>query len=93
MVNICSGKCDTAKYCVNDMFNKFTQVLTDIAEPLFGKSYNVARSTTSSFSKRSDECENLRDVFLLIRINTCKMRQMNVGKYDKIKVFIYEMCL
>ena len=49
MVNICSGKCDTEDG-VNDMFYKFTQVLTDIAKLLFGKSYNVARSTTSSLS-------------------------------------------
>ena len=63
MVNICSGKCNTEDG-VNDMFHKFTQVLTDIAEPLFGKSYNVARSTTSSLPKwMSDECKNLRDAF------------------------------
>ena len=80
MVDICSGKWDTEDG-VNDMFHKhdkFIQFLYDIAEPLFGKSYNVARSTTKSLPKwMSDECKNLRDVFFN---NLNQYRQNETGE-------------
>ena len=82
---ICSGKCDTEDG-VNDMFHKFTQVLTDIAEPFFGKSYNVARSTTSSLSKwMLEECKNLRDAFFFNNLNQYRQNEMDECRNNMIR--------
>ena len=84
MVNICSGECDTEDGG-NVMFHKSTQVLTDIAEPLFGKSYTVARSTTNLLPKwMSDECKNLRDAFF-INLNQYRQNETDECRNNMIR--------